>query len=235
MKTIVQDRETVLKQVSEAICSFIREKPNAVFTMAAGRTMLPLWKLLGEAVSRGEVSFAEATFFQTAEFLDVPEEKSLRNMTEENFLAVTDLKPEHCHWITWITEDNLTNLDNDIPAAGGLDLAVLGIGDNAHIGFNEPATQYDTRCRVQKLTDKTRAQYSWLFGSAEEAPEKACTMGIHTLIEAKKIIVLALGEEKAQATFDMLYARDDSVIPAAFLQLPFDVTVYADSEAGKKL
>ena len=105
-----------------------------------------------------------------------------------------------------MSEEKLTEFDALIHAAGGLDLAVLGIGDNAHIGFNEPATQYDTRCRVQKLTEKTRMQYSWMFGSAEAVPERACTMGIRT-----------------------------SVIPAAFLQLPFDVTVFADTDAGQKL
>ena len=153
-------------------------------------------------------------------------------MTEEKLLAVTDLKPDHCFWLD---EKNLADCDEAIAKAGGLDLAVLGLGNNAHIGFNEPATQYDTRCRIQKLTAKTREQYSWLFGTAEAVPEKACTLGIHTLAEAKTIVVLALGEEKAQAVFDMLYARNDSVVPAAFLQLPFDVTVFADTEAGEKL
>ena len=232
MKTIVSERTDVLTKAAEAICTVIREKPDAVITMAAGRTMLPLWELLGERVREGSVSFRKVTFVQTAEFLNAPEEKTLRHMTEEKLLAGTDLAPERCFWLS---EENVGDCDERIREAGGLDLAVLGLGDNAHIGFNEPATQYDTRCRVQKLTVRTREQYSWLFGSAGEAPEKACTMGIRTLVEAKKIIVLTLGEEKAKATFDMLYARDDGVVPAAFLQLPFDVTVYADTEAGAKL
>ena len=232
MKTLVSDRMSVYNRAAEAVCALLKEKPDAAVTMAAGRTMLPLWERLGELVQQGELSFSEVRFFQTAEFVDAPEEKTLRRMTEEKLLAVTDLKPEHCFWLS---EENLKACDEAIAKAGGLDLAVLGLGNNAHIGFNEPATQYDTRCRIQKLTPKTRQQYGWLFGAAEAVPEKACTLGIHTLAEAKKILVLALGEEKAQATFDMLYARDDSVIPAAFLQLPFDVTVFADTDAGAKL
>ena len=232
MKTIVSDRADVLQQAADDICALLKEKPNAAITMAAGRTMLPLWELLGDCVRQGRLSLAEARFFQTAEFIGCPEEKSFRHMTEEKLLALTDLKPENCFWLS---EEKLADCDRAIAEAGGLDLAVLGIGSNAHIGFNEPATQYDTRCRVQKLTDKTREQYSWLFGAPEAVPEKACTLGIHTLVEAKKILVLALGEEKAQAVFDMLYARDDSIVPAAFLQLPFDVTVLADTEAGIKL
>ena len=232
MKTIVSDRDEILQQAADDICALLKEKPGAAVTMAAGRTMLPLWELLGERVREGRLSLAEAHFFQTAEFIGCPAEKSFRHMTEEKLLALTDLKPENCFWLT---EDRLSDCDRAIAEAGGLDLAVLGIGSNAHIGFNEPATQYDTRCRVQKLTDKTREQYSWLFPAPETVPERACTLGIHTLVEAKKILVLATGEEKAKAVFDMLYARDDSVIPAAFLQLPFDVTVYADREAGAKL
>ena len=111
---------------------------------------------------------------------------------------------------------------------------MLGIGNNAHIGLNEPATQWDTRCRIQKLTEKTRRQYSWMFPEMP-VPEKAVTMGIRTLTSARNILVVALGEEKAPATFSMLYARDDSVIPAAFLQLPRNVTVYADPAAAKSL
>ena len=232
MKTIVSTRQDVLQQAADAISACFREKPDAVITMSAGRTMMPLWALLGDAVHHGNVSFSEAYLFQTAEFVDVPFEKSLRQMMEDRLFPCTDFNPNKCFWLT---PETVPDFDKRIKEAGGLDLAVLGIGDNAHIGFNEPATPYDTRCRVQKLTDKTRRQYSWLFEDTESVPEKAYTMGIHTLTEARKIIVICLGEEKAQATFDMLYARDDSVIPAAFLQLPFDVTVYADTEAAKKL
>ena len=232
MKTFVSDSASIIERAAESIRDVLKEKPDAVITLAAGRTMLPLWERLGELVRKGELSLSEAKFFQTAEFLDAPEGKTLRRMTEDKLLAVTDLKPEHCFWLSG---ESLKDCDEKIAEAGGLDLAVLGLGRNAHIGLNEPATQYDTRCRIQKLTAKTREQYSWLFGAAVAVPERACTLGIHTLVEAKKILVLALGEEKAQAVFDMLYARDDSIIPAAFLQLPFDVTVFADTEAGRKL
>lgn len=232
MKTVVLPRPELIRRAVDEICDVIHQKPDAVITMAAGRSMLPVWQLLGERVAAGFVSLRDVRFFQTAEFLDCPEGKSLRCMTENNLLKVADLQKENCFWLT---EQNLAECDEQISNAGGLDLAVLGIGCNAHIGFNEPATQYDTRCRIQKLTDKTKKQYAWLFDGAEHVPEKACTMGIHTLIDARKIMVVSFGEEKAQATFDMLYARDDSVIPAAFLQLPFDVTVFADPEAAGKL
>ena len=232
MKTTVQGRENLLLSVTDELGLFFREKPNAVFTMAAGRTMIPLWDCMAKAVEKGKMSLAGTLFFQTAEFLDGPEDRSLRAMTEEFFLKRTDLNPDHCFWMQGKTPEEY---EESVRKAGGLDLAVLGIGENAHIGFNEPATPYASRCHIQKLTDRTKTQFAWRFDSAQSVPEYGCTMGIRTLTEARKIIILCLGEEKADAVFQMLYARNDSVVPAAFLQIPFDVKVYADREAAKKL
>lgn len=231
MKTVILEQADLIRSAADEICSMICEKPGAVFTMAGGRTMMPLWRELSGRVREGKLSFAEARFFQTAEFLNVPEEYTFRRQLEEGFVSKTDLRPEACFWLD---EKGPETCDDVIAAAGGLDFAVLGIGNNAHIGLNEPATQWDTRCRIQKLTEKTRRQYAWMFPEGS-VPEKAVTMGIRTLTSARNILVLALGEEKAPATFSMLYARDDSVIPAAFLQLPRNVTVYADPAAAKSL
>ena len=232
MKTVIRGREELLKLAAEQICTLVREKPDAALTMAAGRTMPPLWALLCEASARGEVDFTRIRFFQTAELLAAPEEKSLRRMVEQGFLDPVGVPEENRFWLT---EVSFADCDDRIREAGDLDLAVLGLGVNAHVGFNEPGTQFSTGCRIQKLTDKTRRQLGWLFPDGASVPERAVTMGIRTLTRAREILVLALGEEKAKAVFDMLYARNDSVIPAAFLQLPADVTVYVDPEAGSKL
>ena len=232
MKTLIRAQDELLRLAVEQICSLVREKPDAVVTLAAGRTMFPLWALLCNAAARGEIDFSQIRFFQTAELLCVPEEKSLRCMTEQRLLREIGVPEENCFWLT---EEKLPQYDEEIRLCGGLDLAVLGIGNNAHIGYNEPGTQFSTGCRVQKLTEKTRLQLAWLFPDSASVPERALTMGIRTLTRAREIMVLALGSEKAKAVFDMLYARDDSVIPAAFLQIPANVTVYADPDAGSKL
>ena len=232
MKTLIRAQDELFRLAADRICSLLREKPDAALTLAAGRTMFPLWELLCEAAAGGEADFSAARFFQTAEFLGVPEEKSLRRLTEERLLRKIGIPEENCFWLT---EENAGRCDEAIRRCGGLDLAVLGLGVNAHIGYNEPGTQFSTGCRVQKLTGKTKQQLAWLFPDAASVPEKAVTMGIRTLTQAKEILVLAVGEEKAKAVFDMLYARDDSVIPAAFLQIPANVTVYADPAAGSRL
>ena len=232
MKTLIRAQDELFRLAADKVCSLLREKPDAALTLAAGRTMFPLWELLCEAAARREADFSAARFFQTAEFLGVPEEKSLRRLTEERLLRKIGIPEENCFWLT---EENAGRCDEAIRRCGGLDLAVLGLGVNAHIGYNEPGTQFSTGCRVQKLTDKTKQQLAWLFPDRASAPEKAVTMGIRTLTQAKEILVLAVGEEKAKAVFDMLYARDDSVIPAPFLQIPANVTVCADPAAGSRL
>lgn len=232
MKTLIRAQDELFRLAADKVCSLLREKPDAALTLAAGRTMFPLWELLCEAAAGGEADFSAARFFQTAEFLGVPEEKSLRHLTEEGLLRKIGIPDENCFWLT---EENAGRCDEAICRCGGLDLAVLGLGVNAHIGYNEPGTQFSTGCRVQKLTGKTKQQLAWLFPDAASVPEKAVTMGIRTLTQAKEILVLAVGEEKAKAVFDMLYARDDSVIPAAFLQIPANVTVYVDPAAGSRL
>ncbi len=232
MKTLIRAQDELFRLAADKVCSLLREKPDAALTLAAGRTMFPLWEFLCEAAARGEADFSAARFFQTAEFLGVPEEKSLRRLTEERLLRKIGIPEENCFWLT---EENAGCCDEAIRLGGGLDLAVLGLGGNAHIGYNEPGTQFSTGCRVQKLTDKTKQQLAWLFPDGDSVPGKAVTMGIRTLTQAKEILVLAVGEEKAKAVFDMLYARDDSVIPAAFLQIPANVTVYADPAAGSRL
>ena len=232
MKTLIRAQDELFRLAADKACSLLREKPDAALTLAAGRTMFPLWDLLCEAAAGGEADFSAARFFQTAEFLGVPEEKSLRRLTEERLLRKIGIPEENCFWLT---EENAGRCDEAIRRCGGLDMAVLGLGVNAHIGYNEPGTQFSTGCRVQKLTGKTKQQLAWLFPDGVSVPEKAVTMGIRTLTQAKEILVLAVGEEKAKAVFDMLYARDDSVIPAAFLQIPANVTVYADPAAGSRL
>ena len=231
MKTLVREWQALYAEAAGAVCALLREKPDAAVTFAAGRTMFPLWDLLAHQVREGSLSLAKARFFQTAEFLDVPEALSFRRQLEERFLSGTDLPPEACFWLDG---RDPADCDAALEAAGGLDLAVLGLGNNAHIGMNEPGTQWDTGFRIQKLTDKTRRQYAWMFPEGQ-VPERALTMGIRPLVSARNILVLSVGEEKAPATFSMLYARDDSVIPAAFLQLPRNVTVYADPSAAKNL
>ena len=232
MKTIVLEREESLCRVAEEIGALLAEKPGAVLAFSTGRTMRALFAVLARRFEEGRLSLARATVFAVTEFEDAPEEYTARRQILSELVETTDLPAENCRFLSALTAEGY---DDAIRAAGGLDLAVLGLGVNAHVGYNEPATPYASLTHLQKLTEKTRAQLAAVFGSVEAAPTYAWTMGIRTLVSARRLFVLAYGEEKARAVFQMLYARDDSVIPAAFLQLPPEVTVWLDPAAAEEL
>lgn len=229
MKTIIRSPEECCREAGAQIRDLLREKPDAVLALAAGRSTRPLYRELARLCAAGELSLRRARVFAVAEFEGSPSELSCRRQLEEALLPETDLDPANCHFLP--AED----YDGDIAAAGGLDLAVLGLGDNAHIGYNEPATPFDILTHRQKLTDATRRQLAPVFGGEDRVPAYAWTMGVKTLTLARQILLLAFGEEKAKPAFQMLYARTDSAVPAAFLQLPLNVSVYLDEAAASNL
>lgn len=232
MKTIVCGREDCCRRAGEEICSLLREKPDAVLALAAGRTVTPLFRELAERCAAGDCSLARARVFAVTEYDGGPAEKSFRAQLERELLAPTDLRAENCRFLSAETWEGY---EEAILQAGGLDLAVLGLGDNGHFGYNEPATPFDSRTHRQKLSPATRRQLAERFGGQEAVPAFAWTMGVKTLTLARKILVLAFGEEKAKPAFQMLYARDDSFVPAAFLQLPRDVLVFLDPAAAAEI
>lgn len=232
MKTIVSDKTELVERAAGQIRELIASKPDAVLALAAGETVRPLCARLAGLCRRGELSLERARLFAVTEFEDAPEGLSCREQLEKELIEKTDLKKENCFFLT---RESLDGYDAQIEAAGGLDLAVLGLGHNAHIGFNEPATPFDSRTHAQKLTDITRRQYAARFGGEEKTPQYGLTMGIKTLVSAKEVMVMAFGEDKAEAVFKMLYGRNDSAVPAAFLQIPLNVTVYLDHTAAQKL
>ena len=232
MKTIILSREDCCREAAEQIRALLAEKPEAVLALAAGRTMEPLFGELSRLCAAGELSLEKARLFAVTEFEDCPAELSCRRQLEQSLVEKTDLSPEN---FRFLSAEAAEGYEEAMRAAGGLDLAVLGIGDNGHVGYNEPATPFASRTHRQKLTDATRRQLAERFGGEEKVPAYAWTMGVKTLVEAREIFVLAFGEEKARPVHQMLYARDDSYVPAAFLQLPLQVTVWLDQAAAAKI
>ncbi len=231
MKTIICSYEECNVKAAQQIRRILEKKPDAVLALSAGRTPRGLYEELSRLCAQGELSFKDARLFAVTEFEGVDEELSCRHMLESCFVQKTDIDPKNCHFLS---PETIADYDAQIKAEGGLDVAVLGLGANAHIGYNEPAVPYDSLSHRQKLTDATKRQNAAVFGSEDEVPEYGYTMGIYTLVWANEIMVLAFGEEKCDAVHKMLYGRNDSSVPAAFLQIPRDVTVYLDHEAASK-
>ena len=228
MKTVISaENENALK-AAEHIRRTLRDKPDAVLALTAGRSTEKLYSLLSGMCADGEISFSRARIFAVAELVGADKEKSLREKLENELISRIDINKEN---VFFPDADDCAGYEEQIARVNGIDLAVLGIGMNGHIGYNEPGTQFETFTRVQKLTKSTRRE----LGAGCENVERAVTMGIKTLMCAKDIIVLAAGEEKADIVFKAVYGRTDSLIPAAFLQIPLQVTLYLDTCAVEKL
>ena len=210
LKIIKGEASKIEEQAARQIKDIISAKPDAVIALAAGRDMKGLYKRLGEMCAAGELNLKNARILAATEFSG---RHDCENFLREYLLRAADV----------------------IESLGGLDLAVLGIGQDAHIGYNEPATPFDSHTHVQKLTDRTKRQLSECGYTEENMPEYAVTMGIKTLTEARNIILLAEGEDKAAAVFEMVYGKTITYIPASFLQIPTEVTVYLDTAAASRL
>lgn len=234
MKIITEAKAAADRQAAEEIAALIREKPDAVLALAAGESPKGVYAELRAMCGRGELSFAGVRIFALTEYADLPLEhpQNCRHMLEESLISGIGIKPENCYFLT---KDNYAEYDGEISACGGLDLAVLGIGENVHIGFNEPATPFYSFTHIQKLTDRTKRSKAERFGGIDNVPAYGITMGLKTITEARNIILLAYGEEKSAAVYQMVYGKTMTYLPASFLQIPLEVTVYLDTAAASKL
>ena len=233
MKTVLSAASEAVAAAAAQLLDGIEKKPGTALACSAGEEELRVLRALAGAARERGVRLDELRVFAACEFdgLAPSDARSARNRIAAA-LAGSGVREEH---LFAPAAAACEEYDEAIEAAGGLDFALLGLGLNCRVAFNEPATPYASRCHVQKLTDKTRTELAPLFGGAEQVPEKGVTLGFQELCAARDIIVIALGEARSEAVFQTLYARDDSVCPGAFLQLPLYVTLYVDEGAGAKL
>lgn len=234
MKTeICENTKELVEAAADRIWEQVMNgRRDSVLALACGETMKPLWARLVEFVEEGKLSLRDARILCVTELVGVEEQKTCRHALTEGLLGRTDADPANC----FFPDPNAPeDYDRLIETLGGIDLAVLGIGENCHIGYNEPGTLFDSHTHVQKLTDRTKRQFLKRGFTETDMPEQAVTMGIRTLTEAREILLLASGKEKAAAVYQMLYAKTTSYIPAAFFQIPLEVTVLLDEAAAEKL
>ena len=156
---------------------------------------------------------------------------------DKNLFEHIDIKPENTHVPSGFvkSDEEAEQYDAEIAAAGGIDLQLLGIGHNGHIGFNEPLTPFTSLTHIVKLTERTREANRRFFSSMDEVPTHAVTMGIHTVMLAKSIILMAFGEDKAEIIKQTVQGRPEIAVPASLLQLHEDVEVYLDEAAASLL
>ncbi len=237
---LARDTEDAAAMVAEKILARLRRKPDLVLGLATGSTPIGVYRRLREAHARGEASFARVRTFNLDEYLDVPADhpQSYRTFMRTHLFDGIDLRPENIHFPPADGADlvrRCADYERAIVDAGGIDVQLLGIGRNGHIGFNEPTSSLASRTRVKTLTERTLEDNARFYGPGERPPVLAVTMGIGTILAAREVLLQAMGQKKAQAVRNMVEGPVSSFFPASALQLHDRVTAYVDPEAGSLL
>lgn len=208
--------------------------------LPTGGTPIPVYARLVESFRAGRCSFKHATTFNLDEYIGLGAEHpaSYAAYMRENLFDQVDCPVGQYHIPDGLAEDveaECAAYENAIAASGGLDLVLLGLGQNAHIGFNEPGADFDARTRAVDLAASTVAANARYFEAGLQPPTRALSMGIGTIVEARKIIVMATGSIKAEAVRRMVIEAPSSDVPASALQLAADVTIVLDPAAAAEL
>ena len=236
---VVDRRDDAERLVAEEIVELLGRNPGAVLGLATGNSPMGVYRELRAAHAAGRVSFARARTFNLDEYLDLQpgDPRSFRVWTEEQLLGTVRPRASHAPGVGPGVDPDVAAADyeRDILQCGGLDLVLLGIGRNGHIAFNEPGSPRDSRTRVVDLHPTTRADAAATFGSLERVPRRAITMGIATILAARRIRVLAFGAGKAEVVRRTSCDQIGPAWPATYLREHPDVRLYVDREAGSAL
>jgi len=236
-----RDNEEVNEQAAQLIAGAIKKKPALTLGLATGNTMVGLYKHLVRLHQASSLDFSYVTTFNLDEYLGLPaaHPQSFRHFMQENFFRHVNVPARNIH----IPDGSMrgdydaycASYEQAIRAAGGIDLQLLGIGRNGHIGFNEPTSSLASRTRLKVLSRETLDDNAKFFGSGEESPRCAITMGIGTILEARKILLLATGASKASAVSKSIEGPITCAVSASALQLHPDVTFLLDEPAASQL
>ena len=224
--------EEMSKKAAEFVSAQIMLKPDCVLGLPTGSTPIGMYARLAEM----ELDFSKVTTFNLDEYYPIAKsnEQSYHYFMNENLYSKVNLMPENIHIPNGETqnpEKECADYERAIAASGGLDLQVLGIGQNGHIGFNEPGDMLNSFTHVTRLTQNTIEANARFFSSADEVPKQALTMGVATIMRARRILLLASGANKARVVKALQGSMIDPEIPATILAAHNDVTVIADVEA----
>ena len=235
------DNEEVNEQAALLIAGAIKKKPALTLGLATGGTMVGLYKHLVRLHQDGSLDFSQVTTFNLDEYLGLPgaHPQSFNHFMQTNFFGHVNVPPRNIHIpdgsIRSHYDAYCASYEQAIRAAGGIDLQLLGIGRNGHIGFNEPTSSLASRTRLKVLSRETLDDNAKFFRPGEESPLCAITMGIGTILEARKILLLATGASKAAAVAKSIEGPITCAVSASALQLHPDVTFLLDEPAAAQL
>ena len=231
-----KDYQDVSRKAANIMSAQIIMKPNAVLGLATGSTPVGLYKQLIEWYNKGDLDFSQITSVNLDEYkgLSGDNDQSYRYFMNTNLFDHVNIDKTRTYVPNGLEEDSdkaCADYNEIIRSVGGIDIQLLGIGGNGHIGFNEPGEAFEKETHCVDLTESTIKANARFFESMDEVPKQAYTMGIKNIMAAKKILLVATGSAKADALYKSLYGPITPNVPASILQLHQDVTVVADEDA----
>lgn len=235
--TIFPDDRSAARALAQRLASEIRANPRIVLGLPTGRTPIALY----DELVKLKPDFSQVTTFNLDEFLGIPPSHpgSFRQFMEQHLFGRVNVNRDRIHFLDGSATDpdaECARYERAIDEAGGLDLQVLGIGTNGHIGFNEPARELQPRTHRVTLQPESRRSSAELFGGNPDAvPAEALSMGMATILQARNIVLLATGKSKATCIERVLNGPLTPELPASFLQLHRDVDIVVDEAAASKL
>lgn len=241
MEIFINDTyEAMSRAAAKVVANVINTKPNAVLGMATGSTPLGLYKELVRMHKEEYLDFSQVTTFNLDEYVGLPvtHNQSYHYFMHENFFKHVNIPPQNIY-IPSGTTDNYRAFcawyEQRIVEVGGIDLQILGIGSDGHIAFNEPTSSLNSRTRLKTLAKQTIDDNARFFDKSEDVPIYAITMGVGTILEARKLLLVANGKNKADAIAAMVEGPVTSMITASALQLHPESLVFVDADAANKL
>ena len=237
---VCKDSDEAADLVANEILSALEQKPNLVLGLATGSTPIGVYHRLVEAYKDGKADFSKVVTFNLDEYigLEPGHPQSYHFFMEKHLFSNVNIERENTHFPPTQGPDlkkKCLEFEKKIKAAGGIDIQLLGIGSNGHIGFNEPTSSLASRTRVKTLTEKTLRDNSRFYGPGEKQPTMATTMGIGTILEAKSIILQAFGKGKSEAIKACVEGPITSFWPGSILQMHKEVSLYLDQESASLL
>ncbi|KGX88181.1 glucosamine-6-phosphate deaminase [Pontibacillus litoralis] len=234
MEIVVKENyEALSNYVAQCIQEQIKDKPSSVIGLATGSTPVGTYKELVEAYKRKEVDFSKISTINLDEYIGLSNDhpQSYHVFMQEQLFNHVNIEEQNTH----IPNGVATNLEEEcqryeqvIDTIGPVDLQILGIGVNGHIGFNEPGSSFTGKTSIVPLTESTIEANARFFDTMEEVPREAVTMGIQSILKSKKIILLASGESKAPVIEQLLSGEVTEALPASVLHQHEDVTIVVD-------
>jgi len=237
---IVDSKEEMGKKAASLVSSQIILKPDSVLGLATGGTPLGMYKELINLYNEKEIDFKLVKTFNLDEYVGIGKEndQSYHYYMMNNLFEFINIPEENINIPDGSAKDieeECLRYESAIKQAGGIDIQVLGIGTNGHIGFNEPDVNFEAETHLVKLEESTIQANSIYFKTIKEVPTTAVSMGIKTIMNSRKIVLLANGLSKAEAIYGLVNGKINPNLQASILQLHPDVTLILDKDAASKL